>query len=95
MLLTIDVNRAESGRLIHIMPQDAATGTPTMNLEAGFLRSICAEPDEDTHRLVFADWLSMMAALGWAFRPTRTRTAARTTAWIRSHVPSSRQARKS
>ncbi len=28
-----------------------------MNDEAGFLAKICAEPEDDTHRLVFADWL--------------------------------------
>lgn len=29
-----------------------------MNTEAGFLKSIIAEPEEDLNRLVFADWLS-------------------------------------
>lgn len=28
-----------------------------MNDEAGFLAKILSEPDEDTHRLVYADWL--------------------------------------
>src|SRR5829696_8063349 len=28
-----------------------------MNDEAAFLRAICEHPDEDTPRLVFADWL--------------------------------------
>src|SRR5687768_14661656 len=28
-----------------------------MDDRAGFWEAICAEPDEDAHRLVFADWL--------------------------------------
>src|SRR5262245_22208096 len=28
-----------------------------MNEETAFLRAICDQPDEDTQRLVFADWL--------------------------------------
>jgi uncharacterized protein (TIGR02996 family) len=28
-----------------------------MNDETAFIRKICEEPDEDTHRLVFVDWL--------------------------------------
>src|SRR4051794_34673610 len=29
-----------------------------MNEEAAFLRAICENPDDDTPRLVFADWLT-------------------------------------
>jgi uncharacterized protein (TIGR02996 family) len=34
--------------------------------EAGFLEAIAAEPDDDTHRLVFADWLTDNGDPTWA-----------------------------
>ena len=30
---------------------------PTLTLADGFLAAILAEPDDDAHRLIFADWL--------------------------------------
>jgi uncharacterized protein (TIGR02996 family) len=35
----------------------AAGGGAPASTEAGFLRAILAEPDDDAHRLVYADWL--------------------------------------
>src|SRR5438105_511154 len=32
-------------------------GTTTMNQEQAFIEAIAAEPEQDAHRLVFADWL--------------------------------------
>ena len=43
--------------------------------------------------VIFALWLSMIAALGVGSRPARRRTRTRSRAWIRSHVPSMRHAR--
>src|SRR5579871_2802544 len=40
-----------------------------MNEEAAFLRAICEHPDEDTPRLMFADWLSEQGSavnIAWA-----------------------------
>ena len=42
---------------------DTAT---TTDCEA-FIRRICEEPFEDTHRLVFADWLDENGGEGWAY----------------------------
>jgi hypothetical protein len=44
--------------------------------------------------VVLADWLSRMAALGWALRPARSRTNARSSSLSRAQVPSKRHARK-
>jgi hypothetical protein len=40
------------------------------------------------------DWLSRIAALGVAARPSATRTSARSASWIASRVPSRRQVEK-
>ena len=40
-----------------------------MDEEAAFLRAICEQPDEDTPRLAFADWLTELGGavnLAWA-----------------------------
>lgn len=37
-----------------------------MNERQAFIRAICEEPDEDTHRLVFADWLDENGEPNWA-----------------------------
>src|SRR5688500_13327052 len=39
-----------------------------MSLEEGFLRDICANPDDVTPRLVYADWLDERATRGDAER---------------------------
>ena len=44
--------------------------------------------------VVFTDWLSMMAALGLAPRPSFSRTWPRSSSSTRSHVPSARHFRK-
>jgi hypothetical protein len=44
--------------------------------------------------VVLTDWLSRIAALGVANRPSATRSSSRKAAWIASQVPSFRQALK-
>jgi hypothetical protein len=43
---------------------------------------------------VRTDWLSMIAAVGLASRPTRSRSAIGTAWWMRSHTPSACQRRR-
>src|SRR5262245_10169186 len=38
----------------------------TMSEQAGFLRAIIEQPDDDVHRLVFADWLEDNGQGEWA-----------------------------
>jgi hypothetical protein len=45
--------------------------------------------------VVFTVWAAMTAADGWGWRPMWVRTLWRRWSWMRSHVPSRRQARKS
>lgn len=49
---------------------------------------------EPPFSVVFTDWLSMMAALGSASRPSASRSLSRKVPCIRSHVPSRRHVEK-
>ena len=54
-------------------------------------RIISVEPP---FSVVLTDWLSRIAALGSASRPSATRTRVRSVSWIRSHVPFRRHEEK-
>ena len=54
----------------------------------------CVVAPRPPFSVVFTDWLSMMAALGVASRPSLSRTWLRSASSTRSHVPSARHFRK-
>src|SRR6478672_5831059 len=37
-------------------PEEATQPPPTTSAEEGFIQAILADPDDDAHRLVYADW---------------------------------------